>query len=206
MNSFFRTKAFKTLLAAIVILPSPVFTYDHINIESKVIFNTTCARCHEGECSGRMSFHLPESAADQHILRHGGELSPQIISQLFELLRYMKEQCSFYPFAQALTQQGIWNSDALAKFHTPSNKAYFIPLGQIEPGDYQLRFKGFNEKTNICVEIINGEFNFIEKESINRETQPNKLNFHIEQQSKHFLRITAQKPISLNQLELAPHK
>ena len=98
----------KTLLASMLLLPSLVFAADNISIESTVIFNTTCARCHEGECSGRMSFHLPEDAANQHIRRHGGDLSAERIQQLFRLLRYMKEECSFYPIPLALVNDQIW--------------------------------------------------------------------------------------------------
>lgn len=72
----------------------------------------------------------------------------------------------------------------------------------MEPGLYQLLFEGLNDITNICVEIINNEFDFIEKESINGEGEQLRLQFHVDDQSEHFLRITANDPISLNQLEL----
>ena len=109
------------LLATVIISPSFVFATDTIQIESVIIFNTSCARCHEGQCSGRLTFHFPKRAAYQHISRFGGELSIETIGQLFELLRYMKEECSFYPFSLTLIKDRIWDSDILAKFHSLSN-------------------------------------------------------------------------------------
>ena len=202
MSSFLRIIKYKILIAVIITSPSLVMASDNIQIESNVIFNTSCARCHEGECSGRLSFHLPKSAADQHIRRHGGELSLETTRQLFELLRYMKEECGFYPFSLTLIEDRIWNSDTLAKFRSLSNKAYFIPLGHMEPGLYQLLFEGLNDISNICVEIINDEFDFIEKESINGKAEQQRLQFHVDERSEHFLRITATFPIRLNRIEL----
>ena len=75
-----------TLLALLTAPPS-VGDEGRASVESTVLFNTDCARCHEGECSGRLSFHLPPEAADQHIRRHGGELPAKQVRELYELLR-----------------------------------------------------------------------------------------------------------------------
>lgn len=189
------------LSAAILLLPSFIIASDNISIESTVIFNTACARCHEGECSGRMSFHLPEDAANQHIRRHGGDLSAERIRQLFKLLRYMKEKCSFYPVPFALVNEQIWDSEVLNKFQSPSSQAYFIPLGLLEPGWYQFLFEELNH-TKFCVEIINDEFDFIDKDSLNGELGKKRLKFQVEERSEHFLRLTAQEAINLKRLEL----
>ena len=202
MSDFQRTIKNIILIVALITPPSFVIAYDDIQIESKIIFNTACARCHEGECSGRLSFHLPKSAADQHIRRHGGELPLSTIRQLFELLRYMKEECGFYPFSQTLIKDKIWNSGTMSKFHSFSKKAYFIPLGSMEPGKYQLLFSGLNDISNICVEIINSEFDFIEKKNIDRNGENQKLQFNVDSYSEYFLRISANSPIRVNQLEL----
>lgn len=178
-----------------------MFASDNIPIESSVIFNTTCARCHEGQCSGRMSFHLPEDAANQHIRRHGGELSQERIRQLFKLLRYMKEECSFYPIPLALIKFQIWDREMLNKFQSPSRQAYFMPLGLLEPGMYQLLFEALNN-TKFCVEIINEEFDFIEKDSLYGESGRKTLKFQADERSEYFLRLTAQDPINLMKLGL----
>lgn len=189
------------LFPTIILLSSYVHASDKISVESTVIFNTACARCHEGECSGRMSFHLPEDAANQHIRRHGGTLSQEQILQLIKLLRYMKEECSFYPLPFALINDKIWEHDVLNKFQSPSRQAYFIYLGLLEPGMYQLLFEE-HTSTKFCVEIINDEFEFTDKDSLYEEDGKKKLKFHIEQRSDHFLRLTAQKPFMLKKLEL----
>ena len=190
------------LLATVITAPSFVFATDNIQIQSSVIFNTSCARCHEGECSGRLTFHLPKSAADQHIRRYGGEQSIKEIRQLFELLRYMKEECSFYPLSVALAQDRIWDSDILGKLQSPSNNAYFVPLGRLEPGLYQILLEGLNKNTNYCIEIINNEFDYFEQKKLNWESEKMILQFQADEHSEYYLRITSKKPISLKRIEL----
>lgn len=195
----------KNLLAIVVTLPSFVLASDIIKIESAIIFNTSCARCHEGECSGRLSFHLPKGATDQHIRRYGGELSLGTIRQLFELLRYMKEECSFYPLSLALTKDRIWGSDTLAKLRSPSNHSYFMPLGLLGAGLHQLLLEGLNENTSFYVEIVNSEFDFFGNEIVNGESEQKVLLFQVDVRSEYFLRITAQQPIFIKRLELVVH-
>lgn len=201
MNYILKIFQHHILLISILLLPSLAFASDNISIESTVIFNTTCARCHEGECSGRMSFHLPEDAANQHIRRHGGELSEQRIRQLFKLLRYMKEECSFYPIPLALIKFQIWERKMLNKFQSPSGQAYFMPIGQLEPGIYELLFEKL-KNTKFCVEVINEEFDFVERDSLYGEYGKKTLKFQAEERSEYFLRLTAQDRINLNRLEL----
>ena len=76
-----------------------------------------------------------------------------------------------------------------------------MPIGFLEPGRYQFLFEELNH-TNFCVEIINDEFDFIDKDSLNGEHGKQRLKFQIEERSEYFLRLTAQKPINLNKLEL----
>ncbi len=201
--SYLREIIHYTILVAIVItLPPSVLATDSIQIESTIIFNTSCAQCHEGECSGRMTFHLPKSAADEHIRRHGGELSKKTIRELFELLRYMKEECSFYPLSVALSQDRIWGSDKLTKLRSPSNNAYFVPLGYLEPGLYQLLFEGFDDNANYCIEIINGEFEYLVEKTVNKESEILSLHFQAGERSNYYLRIKSKKPISLKRIEI----
>ncbi|MBE9527166.1 MAG: hypothetical protein IME94_09360 [Proteobacteria bacterium] len=190
------------IIVSIIMLPLFLLASDKIPIETATIFNTLCAQCHEGECSGRMSFHLPKKSADQHIHRHGGELSQAKVGQLFELLRYMKEECSFYPFELALVKDRVWGSDTLAKLHSPSNLFYFMHLGLLEPGSYQLLFTEANNNFNFCIEVINKEFDFIDCENINGTHNQKKQEFQVTERSKYFLRIKARKPINLIRLEL----
>ena len=201
MNHLAKIKR-QALFAAAIVSPLLAFASDNIRIESAVIFNTSCARCHEGQCSGRLSFHLPKDATDQHIRRYGGELSLETTRQLFELLRYMKEECSFYPFSLALAEDRVWDSDTLTKLQAPSKQAYFMPLGYLDPGLYQLLFEGLNVNIDACIEIIDREFNFIGKDDVDREDENKKTVFQANERSEYFLRITAREPISLTRVEL----
>lgn len=193
---------FTTLLVIVITSPSSALATDNIQIKSATIFNTACTRCHEGECSGRMAFHLPKDATDKHIRRHGGELSIETTRQLFELLRYMKEECRFYPLSIDLAQDRIWGIDNLDKLRSPSNKAYFVPLGLLDPGLYQLLLEGLNDETNYCIEIINDEFDYFDKKKVNVESEQMSLNFQADNRSKYYLRITSRKPVSLKRIEL----
>ena len=201
MNYLAKTFLHNILFVSILLLSSLVFASERIPIKSTVIFNTTCARCHEGECSGRMSFHLPEKAANQHIRRHGGELTPESIRHLFQLLRYMKEKCSFYPLHIALINDHRWENEMLNQFRSPSKLTYFMPLGLLEPGQYQLLFEE-SSRTKFCAEIISEEFDFTDKDSLYGESGKKILKFHVEEGSEYFLRLTAQKAISLRNLEI----
>jgi hypothetical protein len=62
-----------------------------------VRFNTVCATCHEGECSGRLSFQSGVSAALGHMQRHLGKVTEIEASDLFGLIKYTKERCAHYP-------------------------------------------------------------------------------------------------------------
>ncbi|WP_146066779.1 hypothetical protein [Candidatus Venteria ishoeyi] len=149
---------------------------------------------------------MPKSATDQHIRRHGSELSKKMIQELFELLRYMKEECSFYPLSVALSQDRIWGSDKLSKLRSPSNNAYFVPLGYLELGLYQLLLEGLGDNANYCIEIINGEFEYFVEKTVNRESEKLSLQFQADERSNYYLRIKSKKPISLKRIEMLTSK
>lgn len=194
---------YRTLLLAMAILSSSsVVANENIQTESVIIFNTSCARCHEGECSGRMTFHLAKTAADQHIERHGGRLSKETNRQLYELLRYMKEECGFYPLSADLEKNRMWDSDMLNKLQSPSNQAYFIPLGLLEPGLYQLQLEGLEDSESYCIELINDEFDYFDKEKVNREGNKMSLQFQPDVLLDYYFRLTSNKPVNLKRMEL----
>ena len=63
-------------LVGLLLLISPSFAVeDKAFTESVVIFNTICAKCHEAECSGRLSFDEAFETSSSHILRHFGRAS-----------------------------------------------------------------------------------------------------------------------------------
>jgi len=97
-------------------------------------FNTVCAKCHEAECSGRLSFAGGVDATREHVRRYAGAVSDSAVNELFELLRHMKEQCSYYPAVEGGAPGGAWDAAALASFFELSERSYFLPLGSFPSG------------------------------------------------------------------------
>ncbi len=109
-----------------------------------VRFNTVCANCHEGECSGRLSFQSGVAAAANHLRRFLGALTEREIADLFALLKYTKEQCRQYPVTAAVPTDGRWGAGELEIWRNPLEGGYFIPLGALKSGEQRinLRFAG----------------------------------------------------------------
>ena len=112
---------------------------DEIPQSAIVRFNTVCANCHEGECSGRLSFHSGAAAARQHMQRYLGPIVDADVVAFFGLLRYTKENCAHYPQPGPIPASGIWTAADLNEWRNPDNGAYFIALGHLAPGDYRLQ-------------------------------------------------------------------
>ncbi|MFH2212077.1 MAG: hypothetical protein ABIJ01_10605 [Pseudomonadota bacterium] len=122
-----------------------------------VKFNTVCAHCHEGQCSGRLSFSSGVAAAQGHVRRYIPSSSPLEVEELFAILKYTKEECAHYPLPDTAPADGTWNAEVLHQWRGPDGKSYFIPLGRIRPGTYHLnlRFDGQSEASmSICGEKL----------------------------------------------------
>jgi hypothetical protein len=103
-----------------------------------VDFNTLCADCHAGQCSGRLSFDSGAAAARSHIERYRGETHETTIEELFAMLRHVKENCSHYPVVPLWRAVGAWEAGELAPWRNDRAGAYFIPLGTFPPGRRQI--------------------------------------------------------------------
>jgi hypothetical protein len=68
---------------------------------------TTCARCHEGECSGRLSFDLGVEATTDHLIRNARPLTKDSIRKLFKMLEYMKRECAYPPLNVPIPSGGV---------------------------------------------------------------------------------------------------
>ena len=106
-----------------------------------VQFYTVCSDCHEGECSGRLSFDSGAAAARSHIERYLGTASDVHVAELFAMLRHVKESCSHYPAAPIRPAAGIREAAELAPWRNAMAGAYFIPLGRLVAGRRQLRLE-----------------------------------------------------------------
>lgn len=100
------------------------------------MFNTVCARCHEAQCSGRLSLGDAQSRA--HVERYAGRLSDELHQQLVIYLQHMKEFCGFAAIPLAFEPRAAWSADQLADFRTPNGEAYFVPLGKLAVGKHRV--------------------------------------------------------------------
>ena len=127
------------VLGLIAALSCTGATGEEIPQSAIVRFNTVCANCHEGECSGRLSFQSGAAAARQHMQRYLGPIVDADVAAFFGLLRYTKENCAHYPQTVRIPASGIWTAADLNEWRNPDNGAYFIALGHLVPGDYRLQ-------------------------------------------------------------------
>ena len=175
---------------------------DDLPIESVVAFNTQCARCHEGECSGRMSFQLAEGATDEHVRRYGGDMSMETVRDLGALLSYMKERCAFFPLPLSLGADHSWGRDILDRLRGPDGTAYFMPLGSMEPNSYLLRISGLDVGVRACAELVAADFDLVSHEGLAPDGEHQVLRFLVQVPGELFLRIRAQAPFNLTRVDL----
>lgn len=127
----------KAIAWVALVLSVPVWGTE-IPAATVVRYNTVCANCHEGECSGRLSFQAGAPAARNHIRRYLGTPSEREIEDLFALLKFTKEQCRHYPVNPNVPVGGRWEARELENWRNPVAGGYFIPLGALKPGEHRL--------------------------------------------------------------------
>jgi hypothetical protein len=169
-----------------------------ISTKTAVVFNTLCAKCHEGECSGRLSFNDTHTAADSHITRYSEEtnITEGEIEGFFTLLNYMKTDC-----ALLMPNEDKRAKEDLSYYALDSNKGYFIPLGNLETGRYLLSFKP-NERISFRVEIVSKQIGQYLDQSVCRHQKEYLFSFTVKMPSPVFLRIRSRIPLHLSSLEL----
>lgn len=157
-----RPKKIAMLLAVAALACAPVDAAE-VSRASVVKFNTVCASCHEGECSGRMSFSSGVAAAQGHVRRYLPSASSLDVEELFALLKYTKERCAYYPLADAIPANGMWDAETLRQWRNPGGENYFIPLGRMRRGNYQLGLR-FDGETAASVRITDEKFDVLLEE------------------------------------------
>lgn len=111
------------------------------SIETIVQFHTVCSSCHEGQCSGRLSFDSGPAAARSHIERYLGTTTDGQAAALFAMLQHVKETCAHYPSVPIRPATGAWEAAELAPWRNAPAGAYFIPLGPLTAGRRQLQLE-----------------------------------------------------------------
>jgi hypothetical protein len=169
-----------------------------VTTKISVVFNTLCAKCHEGECSGRLSFDTGSGTAARHIRNYAKDsnLSDSEIQGFFTVLGYMKEKCAIY-----MPDDGRWRPENLSRFALPSKKGYFIPLGRVEAGRYRLKME-LARASPFRAEVMTERIENL----LDRFTEGRKrrylFHFSVEEAATLFLRIRAGESVSLVGLEL----
>ncbi len=171
---------------------------ENISIKTAVVFNTLCSKCHEGQCSGRLTFDTGSEVASNHIKRYSEEvdISKHEIKEFFTLLNYMKKECLLF------MPEGIkYKANNLSSFATSSKKGYFIPLGQLKKGDYKLLIKT-KEGNRFRLELISSQFDSYLDRSICSCDKKREFDFTIDEEANYFLRIKSKKPLYIKSLEI----
>jgi len=175
---------------------------ENISTGSAVIFNTLCSKCHEGECSGRLSFDTGSRTAASHIKRYTEEsnLSKAKIKEFFSLLNHMKKECAIY-----MPDRDKGETANLSRFMLPSLKGYFIPLGLLESGIYHIEIKT-KEDIHFQTEILSDHFEHFLNQEICPEKKHNALQFAITSPATVFLRIKSRYPLHIISLKIEKEK
>ncbi len=172
------------------------------SIKTSVIFNTLCAKCHEGECSGRLTFDTGSKATSSHIRRYAGDLNitKGETEEFFSLLNYMKTECSLW-----MPDNGKWKPENLSHFALPSSKGYFIPLGALKKGKYHIEIK-LKDNIHFRVEVISDHFEHFLDISACPDGEKQILKFAIEKEVNTFLRIQSRRSFHIIDLNILKDK
>lgn len=126
-------------LLALEAIPGAAAAEEAIPRQAVVRFAVACGRCHEGECSGRLSFSSGPGVAANHVRRYAPDATDADVSRLFALLKFTKEHCRPYPIAEGSAAPGRWTAGELDSWRDARSGGYYIPLGRPQAGQRRLR-------------------------------------------------------------------
>ncbi len=175
--------------------------------ESVIILNTICAKCHEAECSGRLSFGDAYESSASHIIRHYGQVAEKqwLQKELFSILNHMKENCAYYPMQVPVPPKRIWNSEILDKMTTLLERNYFIPVGELNPGDYSLELK-LEKDAKVTVQLVSETFDIVLEDCYQSSDQGLVIPFSIEDKQNYYVRVYPRKPVHISRLAITSVK
>ena len=188
----------RILIICLLLSESLLAAEDEAFTESVVIFNTICAKCHEAECSGRLSFDEAFEASSTHIIRHYGEASGKkwLQKELFTLLNHMKEKCAYYPMQVPIPPQRVWSSEMLEKMTTLLEKNYFIPIGTFLPGQYSLEINLAKDE-KITVHLVAETFDMLVDDCHFSSDKKVVVPFTVEEPGNYYLRVYPRAPAQI---------
>jgi len=172
-----------------------------IPLATVVRFNTLCATCHEGECSGRLSFDLGIQASENHIRRHAGDVDQNVWRDLARLLAHTKQACAYYPMAVDIPKDRHWNPESLAALHNAKENAWFIPLGHLPAGRYRATL-GTNGQMEGVAQIISAGFDVADFPLRCTGNGQIAFFFVVDRSSVHYLRLKSGNVQTLTSLDI----
>lgn len=122
-------------------------------------FSTACSDCHEGECSGRLTFSQRPEVTYTHIRQYAGPTDDAFARELYDVLKRMKRDCSYPPLPVPDIGQPLAGTD-IHPYLDPWTDHYFLPLGILEPGRYRFDLV-FGQAGNVRIELIDADFDFL---------------------------------------------
>lgn len=164
----------------------------------EVVFNTRCSRCHEAECSGRLSFGgLPEGFADNHIRQFAGPLPKGVLRELQQMLEYTKRHCTVAAPRLPVPSDRRWDAPTLARLGLRDRAGYFVPLGILDPGEWRLTLTAA-AAAEARAEVIGSDFgrafdNVVYLQGSTAST----LYFRVDCRQAHYLRIATTRSVDL---------
>ncbi len=199
------SRLLKWALVPVSLVAPVVAAGDGPSLASSVAFGTTCARCHEGECSGRLTFDLGADAATGHVRRYAGAISDASVRELIALLERMKKECAYPPVDAPVPLDGDWSSGLLGRLCIPSRRSYLVPLGRLEPGTYRVQMQ-LDGAQHVHAEVVTRTFEILLEEPLVIENGASGVSFRAPAQIEPFLRLQAQDPLRVDRLRLKREK
>jgi hypothetical protein len=172
-----------------------------IPLGTVVRFNTLCATCHEGECSGRLSFDLGIQASENHIRRHAGDVDQNVWRDLARLLAHTKQACAYYPMAVDIPEGRHWNPERLAELHNAKENAWFIPLGLLPAGRYRATL-GISGQMEGIAQIVSASFDIADFPLQCADKGQIAFFFVVDRGSVHYLRLKSSNVQTLTSLDI----
>ena len=193
-------------LVGLLLLIFPAFAAeDKAFTESVVIFNTICAKCHEAECSGRLSFDGAFETSASHILRHYGQASGKewLQKELFDILNYMKGKCAYFPMQVTVPLTREWSSEILDRFTTLMERNYFIPVGNFTPGHYRIELE-LDKDVKVTAHLISEEFEMVVEDCYLSSDRRINIPFLIEEPGNYYFRMYPREPVRISRFAIIP--
>ncbi len=169
-------------------------------LKSVVRFNTVCANCHEAQCSGRLSFDSGPQAARGHMERYVGALTADEVGFLFRILGHTKEHCSHYPVAAQVPADLAWSEADLERWHNAQQGGYFVPLGELDAGQYRLQMV-LAAALRLRLKISDEGFEPVVEETFCAH-EPTTIEFELPGESRYYLTVAGAPAVKVLKLSL----